>query len=84
MKTNIFNKQIIEFNKTAFDNTFKAMVMLQDQMEAMAAMAIEQSTGIPDEGKKAIEEWVKNYKKGREEFKRAVDEGFRMLESVLG
>ncbi len=84
MKTNVFNKQIIEFNKTAFDTTFKAMVMLQDQLEAMTAMALDQSVGIPEEGKKAIDEWVKNYKKGRDEFKRAVDEGFRMLESLLG
>ncbi|MBE9569303.1 MAG: hypothetical protein IMF11_01640 [Proteobacteria bacterium] len=76
-------KQMINFNKTAIDNTFNAMVMLQDQMERMVSMGLDQATGLPEEGKKAIDEWVKTYKKGREDYKKAVDEGFKKVEDFF-
>ena len=76
-------KQMINFNKTAIDNTFNAMVMLQDQMERMVSMGMDQATGLPEEGEKVINEWVKAYKKGREDYKKAVDEGFKKVEDFF-
>ncbi|MEM5786853.1 MAG: hypothetical protein AAGU11_06005, partial [Syntrophobacteraceae bacterium] len=66
-------KQILEFNKTSFDNTFNAMAMLQDQTEQMVTSLMEQATWLPADGKKALIEWVETFKKGRGEFKRTVD-----------
>ena len=77
-------KQMVDFNKTTFDNTFNAIAMLQDQMERMSSMFLEQTPSLPEEGKKAVKEWVKAYKTGREEFKKAVDEGYKKLEGFLG
>lgn len=77
-------KQMIDFNKTTFDNTFNTMVMLQEQSEKMAASLLEQATWLPEEGKKAINEWVKAYKKGREEFKKSVDASFKRVEDFFG
>ncbi len=76
-------KQMVDFNKTAFDNTFHAITMLQDQMERMSSMFLEQTPAFPEEGKKAIKEWVKAYKTGREEFKKVVDEGFKRMETFF-
>ena len=73
-------KQMIDFNKTAFDNIFNSMVMLQEQTEKMASTLLNQATGLPDDGKKVINEWVKAYKKGREDYKKAVDESFEKVE----
>ncbi len=76
-------KQTIEFYKTTFDNTFNALMMLQEQTQRMLKLQLEQTSGFPEEGKKAINEWVSNYKKGCEEFKSAVDESFKRVESYF-
>jgi polyhydroxyalkanoate synthesis regulator phasin len=76
-------KQMIDFNKTAFDNIFNSMIMLQEQAEKMANTLLSQATGLPDEGKKVINDWVKAYKKGREDYKKAVDESFKKVEDFF-
>lgn len=76
-------KQTIEFYKTTFNNTFNALMMLQEQTQRMLKMQLDQTSGIPEEGKKIINEWVKNYKKGCEEFKSAVDESFKRVEAYF-
>ncbi len=53
-------------------------------MQRMSSMFIEQTTALPEEGKKALNEWIKAYKKGCEEFKKAVDENFKRVESFFG
>jgi gas vesicle protein len=72
-------KQMVEFNKATFDNSFNAMVMLQEQTERMSNTLIEQATWLPEEGKKAITEWVSAYKKGRETFKTSVEDSFKKV-----
>ncbi len=76
-------KQMIDFQKATFDNTFNAMTMLQDQTEKMVNMFLEQATWLPDHGKKALNEWVQAFKKGREDFKKAVDESFRKVDDFF-
>ncbi len=76
-------KQMVEFQKATFDNTFKAMGMVQDQGERMLSMSLNQATWLPEEGKKAIDGWVKSYKKGREDFKKIVDENFGRVEAFF-
>jgi predicted enzyme related to lactoylglutathione lyase len=76
-------KQTIEFYKTTFDNTFNAMMMLQEQSQRMLKMQLDQTAGIPDEAKKAVSEWLKTYKAGCEKFKGAVDESFKRVETYF-
>jgi hypothetical protein len=76
-------KQMIAFNKTAFDNTFEAMTALQEQTEKMMSLYLEQAPLIPEEGKKAINDWLKTYKKGRADFKAAADENYKKVEGFL-
>jgi len=73
-------KQIVDFNKTAFDNSFNAMSVIQDQTEKMVNAMMEQTTFFPEEGKKAVKDWIETYKKGREEFKASADESFKKVE----
>ena len=83
METENFAKQVIDFQKATFDNTFNAMVMLQDQAERMANTLLEQATWLPEEGRKAIRDWVDAYKSGREEFKKNVNENFKKVEDFF-
>ena len=77
-------KQMIDFYKTSFDNTYTALSIMQEQTERMTNMFLEQATGLPPEGKKAMQEWTKAYKKGCEEFKKTVDDNFKKAESMFG
>lgn len=77
-------KQVIDLQKATFDNAFSAMAMLQDQAEKTTNMILESSLWpIPEEGKRIMKEWVQAFKKGREEFKKALDESFNKMEDFI-
>jgi polyhydroxyalkanoate synthesis regulator phasin len=76
-------KQMVEFNKGAFNNAYNAMVMVQDQNETLANTLMNQADWLPEEGKKAVKDWVETFKKGREEYKKAVEEAFKKMEAYL-
>jgi polyhydroxyalkanoate synthesis regulator phasin len=78
-----FFKQMFDFNKAAFDNTFNAMVMLQEQAERMSNTMLEQATWLPEEGRKVIKDWVDAYKQGRENFKKIVDDNFQKVDEYF-
>jgi hypothetical protein len=76
-------KQMIQFNKAAFDNSFNTIIAIQEQTEKMLGMFLEQTPIIPPEGKKAIADWMNAYKKGREEFKTAVEGNYKKVEEFF-
>jgi hypothetical protein len=76
-------KQMIDFYKATFDNSFGALQMMVEQMDRMTNMFLAQVTVFPEEGKKALNEWIKAYKKACEEFKKAVDENFKKAETFF-
>jgi hypothetical protein len=79
MDPNQMLKQMLDFNKTAFDNTFNAMLTIQEQNEKMFNTFMDQATWMPDEGKKLIFEWINAYKKGCEDFKKAADDNYKKV-----
>ena len=83
MDTGKMAKQMIDFHKATFDNTFNAMVMLQDQTEKMVNTFLAQATWLPEEGKRVIDEWLSAYKKGREDFKQIVEDNFNKVEDFF-
>jgi len=78
-----FAKQMIDFYKSTFDNSFNAMVMLQEQTEKNMKMALDQASWFPAEGKKAIDEWIKACKQSRDEFKKVTEENFKRVEDFF-
>jgi polyhydroxyalkanoate synthesis regulator phasin len=76
-------KQMMDFQKTTFDNAFSAMVMMQGQAEQMANNLIDQATWLPEEGRKVVADWVAAYKKGRDEYKAYVDDSFKKVEEFF-
>jgi len=83
MNNKLVLKQIVQFNKTTFDNAFKAMKLAQEQGEKMLSALLDQATWIPEDGKKAITEWVRAYKKGVDDFKNMVDEQYKKVDEFL-
>lgn len=76
-------KQTFDFYKTSFENMLNAMTMLQEQSQKMIDLYLDQMTGFPDEGKKAIQDWNKSLKKGSADFKACIDENFKKVEEYF-
>jgi hypothetical protein len=76
-------KQMIQFNKTTFDNSFKAMTMVYEQNEKMLNTFLDQAAWMPPDGKKAVTDWMGSYKKGCDDFKKMVDDNYKKVESFF-
>jgi hypothetical protein len=76
-------KDMVEFNKSLFDNTFDAISSIQDQSGKMFASFVEKAAWMPDDGKKAINNWISTYKKGCEDFKAKADERYEKAASYF-
>lgn len=72
-------KQMIDFNKAAYENAFKNMNVLQEQMERMIYFYIDQTVIMPEQSRKAAKEWVSMYRKGCDEFKKLMDDNYGKL-----
>ncbi len=76
-------KQMIDFNKAAFNNTFNTMTALQEQTEKMVTGLMDKAPWLPEQGKKVVEDLSDSYKQGCENFKNCVDENFKRVESLF-
>lgn len=77
-------KQMVSLQKTSFDNGFNMLVALQDQMEKMVNTFVDQSPWLPTEGRKAFANLITTYRKGREDLKKLVDDGYKKVEDYIG
>ena len=73
-------KQMLDLNRTAFNNTYNAVVLLQDQFERVAQTTLARTDWLPEESRKAIDEWTATYKTGRDNFKQYIDESYQKIE----
>jgi len=69
-------KQMMDFHKTLFENSFSATAKYQNQTEKLLKTFIDNIPGISDEGKKVIDQWSDAYKKGIDDLKKIIDEGY--------
>ena len=83
METTQMAKQTLSFQKTIFTNSYNAMVLAQDQTEKMLNSYIEKLPLTTDEGKKSLVSSVEMSKNARDDFKKAVDEGYAKFEEML-
>ena len=77
------NKQMTEFTRAAMDNTSKTLAALQEQTAKMTNLYLDMFPWIPEEGKKALREWDKPYRKGLEYFTAAMNENYKKLEELF-
>ena len=83
MDTTWMAKQMIDLQKTVFNNTYSAVTVFQDHAEKTANTLLDQATWIPEEGRMAVGLWSELYKKGQSEVKAAVDENYKRLADCL-
>lgn len=76
-------KQMIQFNKAVFDNSFRAMTMAVEQNEKMFETFFTQATWLPEEGREAIKNWVSAYRTGCNDFKKLMDDNYAKVETFF-
>ncbi len=83
MEPTAIAKQVIDFQKTVFDNSFNTMVHFQEQTESRMNDAINQMPWATAEGKKAMQDANSLAKKVRNDFKNVVDDGYKRLGEIV-
>ncbi|HOJ13458.1 MAG TPA: hypothetical protein PLS81_01085 [Deltaproteobacteria bacterium] len=76
-------KQALQFYKATFDNGYSTMVMLQDQAEKIVRNLMDQAPWMNADARRILDQWIDTYKKGREEFKKAMDDGYAKVEEYF-
>ena len=74
---------MVQFNKNAFDHGYNAMEMLWKQNEKMTNSFLDQAAWIPEEGKKTVNEWMRLFKKGCDDFKKTADQNYNNMEKLF-
>ncbi len=78
-----YARQMIDFQKTTFDNTYNTIVKIQDQAEKMTFDVLGQMPWVTEEGKKALGESARMFKNARDDYKKVVADGFTKMEELL-
>jgi hypothetical protein len=76
-------KQMVQFNKNAFDQGYNAMEMLWKQNEKMTNSFLDQASWLPEEGKKTVNEWMQLFKKGCDDFKETADQNYDNIKKIF-
>jgi hypothetical protein len=79
MDTKTLVSQMIDVQKSSFDNGYETIITLQDQAEKIVNAFLDQATWIPSESRGAMSEWTNMYKKGRDDFRKLVDDGYNKV-----
>jgi hypothetical protein len=83
MEPSEIGKQTLHLSRVAIDNTFCAMMLLQEQAQKMIDIYFHQMLVFPEEGKRAADTWTEVCRTGREEFKKVVETNYEMLGSFF-
>ena len=83
MIPNRFAKQMIDLQKTTFDNLYHSMVMLHDHAEKLTLTLFEQTNWIPEESSRVVTQWLEILKTGRNDYKSAMDDIFTRMDDLF-
>ncbi len=78
-----FAKQTLDFQKTMFDNSYSAMIMVQDQSEKMLNNYLEKLPWVTAESKSSLQSSIDLAKQTRDDFKKVVEDSFSKFEEML-
>lgn len=75
--------QVVEYQKTLFDNSFAMLAALQDQGHQMMSRAFEKTPLVTDDSKTMCSGWVDFVKQNRNNCKGFVDNGFDRIKEFF-
>ena len=76
-------KQSLHLSKVTLDNTFNAMLLLQEHVQRMIDIYLHQMLVFPEEGKRVADTWMKAFSTNREELKKVVERNHEVFASFF-
>jgi len=83
MENNKTVKQLIDYQKAAFETSFNSVLMMQEQSSKALDNMLQQSPWLPAQTKAFISEWTNICKKVTTDFKEAADQNYSKMEEFL-
>ncbi|MBF0453150.1 MAG: hypothetical protein HQK75_20790 [Candidatus Magnetomorum sp.] len=74
--------QMVQYNKSVFENAFTMISLMQDYASNMSSTLVSQIPWFPEETKQAILETTEMFKEARANYKMAMDDGFLKLQDM--
>jgi hypothetical protein len=71
--------QMVGLQKTSIDNGFDALATIQDEAERITNDLMDQAGWVPSVSKGYMKEWFNMMKENRNDFKKAIDDGFAQM-----
>jgi hypothetical protein len=72
-------KQMIDMQKASFDGMLNGLILMWDQTSGV----FEGAAWLPEEGRKALRQWVDINKKACENLKSAINSGYSNLDKLF-
>jgi hypothetical protein len=72
-------KQMIELQKTTFDNMMNNMIIFWNQTGTLMSACLNMAVWLPEDGKKTLMGLIESGKNGCENFKNAFDSGYSKM-----
>ena len=83
MKYGQLTKQMVDFQKMAFDNWYNSFALLQNQAVSMMDVWLNHSMWLPENGRQAIQRWMHTCTQEGERFKAFVDQHVGGVETYV-
>jgi hypothetical protein len=77
METNAIAKQTLQIYYAALTKTLDTTMAVQNQSQKIMETMLNQTPGIPVEGKRAITDWIEACRNQTEAIRSVIDEGFK-------
>ncbi len=79
MDQSAMTKQMLDLQRSAFDNMINSTIMVWNQTESAMNTLLNLSPWLPQDGKKALLGWIEGGITGLENLKNVVDESYSNL-----
>jgi polyhydroxyalkanoate synthesis regulator phasin len=76
-------EDVLKFMKSSFDATFDNMAKIQDLNEQMLKDMIEKGEAAQKGGLNMVDDFIAKAKKERDQYRKAMEDGFKKMESML-
>jgi|GEM_PF-5263730 hypothetical protein len=83
MNNNEIVKNILLQSRDVFENTYKAVTILQDNNQKLTEQVMEKANFLPAEVREVNERWFKAAREVREKFRDNVLNGHKQLEDLV-
>ena len=75
-----FQRRILEFQRSAFNNAFETAVRFQQQRRDVVERLIDRVPSLPAESKELFETWTEAADRNRETFRATVEKSFDLID----